>query len=116
VSYTTGGPRRPLTNEMIRKMIATTKSTWAIQAASPAVPLNPKISAMMATTRKISAQRNIRIYTPETPNSVQRLNLKQRPFYRRLSVALRGREEISAKSPIREFLSDRSRLSKSLAG
>jgi hypothetical protein len=44
------------TTNMIRKM---TKRTWAIQAAVPARPVNPKIAAMIATIRKVMAQDSI---------------------------------------------------------
>jgi len=49
----------PLTNEMINKIRKMKNNTFAIPAAPAAIPPNPKIAAMIATTKKITVQRNI---------------------------------------------------------
>jgi hypothetical protein len=57
---TAGGPRLPVTNEIMMKMTAITSSTWAIHAASPATPLAPKASAIKAIIKKMIAYLSMR--------------------------------------------------------
>jgi hypothetical protein len=39
----------------MKRTIKRTNKTWAIQADVPAIPLNPKIPAIMATIKKTTA-------------------------------------------------------------
>jgi hypothetical protein len=41
--------------EIIKRTRNRTNNTWAIQADVPAIPVNPKIPAMMATIKKTTA-------------------------------------------------------------
>ena len=50
---------RPDNKEIRNKTIKMKNNTFATEAAPAAIPPNPNIAAMMATTKKISAQRNI---------------------------------------------------------
>ncbi len=49
----------PLISERRNRTIKIKNSTLAIPAALAAMPPNPKIAAMIATTKKIIVQRNI---------------------------------------------------------
>jgi hypothetical protein len=49
-------PKKSETMNSIRKM---KNKTLAMEAAPAAIPPNPKIAAMIATTRKITVQRSI---------------------------------------------------------
>jgi hypothetical protein len=42
-------------SEIINRTRNRTNNTWAIQADVPAIPVNPKIPAMIATIRKTTA-------------------------------------------------------------
>jgi len=50
---------RPKNNERINNTRKMKNRTFAMEAAPEAIPPNPKIAAMIATTRKITVQRNI---------------------------------------------------------
>jgi hypothetical protein len=56
--YSTGGigVLRPKIRDMMNRIIKTKKSTFAIHTDVPAIPVNPKIPAIMATTRNTMAQ------------------------------------------------------------
>jgi hypothetical protein len=49
----------PLINDKINKTIKIKNKIFAIPAAPAAMPPNPNIAAIIATTRKIIVQRNI---------------------------------------------------------
>jgi hypothetical protein len=42
-------------SEMMNRIRKRTNNTWAIHAEVPAIPVNPKIAAIMATTKKTNA-------------------------------------------------------------
>ena len=42
-------------SEIINRTKKRTNKTWAIHAEVPAIPVNPNIAAIIATTRKTSA-------------------------------------------------------------
>jgi hypothetical protein len=42
-------------SETMNRIKKSPNNTWAIHAEVPAIPVNPKIPAMMATTKKITA-------------------------------------------------------------
>ena len=46
-------------SDKIARITNTTRSNLPIHAASPAIPPNPNIAAMIAITKKINAQRNM---------------------------------------------------------
>src|SRR5580693_1977919 len=46
-------------SEMMNRIRKRTNNTWAIHAEVPAIPVNPKIAAIMATTKKTNAYCNI---------------------------------------------------------
>jgi hypothetical protein len=50
----------PVTREIRNRTIKMKNRTLAIPAALDAIPPNPKIAAMIATTRNIIVQRNIK--------------------------------------------------------
>ena len=52
----------PSIRDSRKKTIKTKNNTFAIPAALAAIPVKPSIPAMMATTRKITVQRNIILY------------------------------------------------------
>jgi len=59
VACAQSGARRPLANEMIARMSATTKMIFAMPAADAAIPKNPKKAAISAMMKKVIAQENI---------------------------------------------------------
>jgi hypothetical protein len=50
---------KPDISEIRNRTMKIKNNTLAMEAAPAAIPPNPKIAAMMATMKKISAQRNI---------------------------------------------------------
>jgi hypothetical protein len=52
------GVLRPVIKEIKNSIIKTTKRTFAIHAAVPAIPMKPNIPAMIATIKKVSAHDN----------------------------------------------------------
>src|SRR5262245_59823295 len=55
------GPLRPKTRVTRNRITKIISNTFAIHAASPAMPPKPNTAAMMAPTRKIKAQRSIAV-------------------------------------------------------
>ena len=78
------GPVRPMINETMKRITNTTSRTFAIQAASPAMPPNPNAPAMIGgdcLTTQLS--RGGRAERQETPQNQHRGRRRQQRLVRR---------------------------------
>jgi hypothetical protein len=73
--YTPLVPFRPRTIDITNRIRKRNRRIFAIHAASPAMPPNPKMAATIATIKKITAQRNMMAFHPVKPEKMLPENL-----------------------------------------